>query len=74
MALSLSLGEPSPFRFGPVFLLDFNPLPPNPAKTQARVLNDIDANGDRTRGRRIAQDSSENLGGVWGGSQSHAQR
>lgn len=66
MALSLSLGEPRPFRFGPVFAIHFNALPPNPAKTQTRVPNDIHANGDRTRSRRIAQDRSENPSGVWG--------
>jgi len=66
MALSLSLGEPRSLRFDPVFILYFKALSPNPAKTQTRVPNDIHANGDRTRSRRIAQDRSENLGGVWG--------
>lgn len=66
MALSLSLGEPRPLRFGPLFLRFFNDLTSNPAKTQTGVPNDIQANGDRTRGRRIAQDRRENPGGVWG--------
>jgi hypothetical protein len=66
MALGLSLGEPRPFRFGLVFSLPFNALLPNPAKTQTCVPNDIDGNGDRTRGRRIAQDRRENPGGVSG--------
>jgi len=44
MALSLSSGEPRPFRFGLVFSLPFNALPPNTAKTQTRVPNDIDGN------------------------------
>ena len=60
MALSLSLGEPRPFRFGSLLALLFNGLPANPAKTQTRVSNDIHANGDRTRGRRVARDASVN--------------
>ena len=60
MALSLSLGEPRPFRFGPLLALLFNSLPANPAKTQTRVPNDIDDNIDRTRGRRVARDANVN--------------
>ena len=60
MALSLSLGEPRPFRFGPLLALLFNGLPANPAKTQTRVPNDIDDNIDRTRGRRVARDANVN--------------
>jgi len=60
MALSLSLGEPRLLRFGLIFLLDFNPLPPNPAKTQRRVPNDVEGNIDRTRSRRVARDASAN--------------
>jgi len=56
MALGLSLGEPPPFRFGLVFSLPFNPLPPNPAKTQACDPNDAEGNIDGTRGRRVARD------------------
>ena len=66
MVLSLSLGEPRPLRFGPLFLCFFNGLTSISAKTQTRVPNDIHANGDRTRSRRSAQDRSENPGGVWG--------
>src|SRR6056297_1122751 len=50
----------SPFRFGPVFLLDFNPLQPNPAKTQSRDPNDFDGNIDGTRGRRVGRETSVN--------------
>lgn len=60
MARGLSLGEPPTFRFGLVFSLPFNALPPNPAKTQTRVPDDIDGNIDRTRGRRVARDASVN--------------
>ena len=58
MALSLSLGEPLPFQFCPVFSLTFNDLVPNPAKTQMPVANDIDGNMDGTQGRRVARDVS----------------
>jgi len=58
MSLSLSLGEPRSFRFGPVFLFYFNPLQPNPAKTQSRDPNDVDGNIDGTRGRRVAREAS----------------
>lgn len=58
MALSLSLGEPRSLRFGPFFLLYFNALPPNSAKTRTRVPNDIDGTLARTRGRRVARDAS----------------
>jgi hypothetical protein len=68
MALSLSLGEPRPFRFGLVFSLPFNILRSNPAKTQARVPNDIDGNIARTRGRRVARDASVNRRISWVGS------
>ena len=44
MALSLSLGEPLPFRFGRLFLLYFNDLTSNPAKTQKLDPNDVDGN------------------------------
>ena len=57
MALSLSLGEPRSFRFGPVFLLDFNPLQPNPAKTQKLDPNDVDGNIDGTRSRHMRTQS-----------------
>ena len=60
MTLSLSLGEPHPFRFGLIFSLPFNALLPNSAKTQTCVPNDIDGNIARTRGRRVARDDSEN--------------
>jgi hypothetical protein len=60
MALSLSLGEPRPFRFGLVFSLHFNALPPNTAKTQTRDLNDADGNIARTRSRRVARADNEN--------------
>jgi len=50
MALSLSLGEPRPFRFGPLLALLFNDLLLKPAKTQTRVPNDIDGeSGPRAR-------------------------
>lgn len=58
MALSLSLGEPSRFRFGPLFLFFFNDLTSNPAKTQKLDPNDVDGNIDGTQGRRIARDAS----------------
>ncbi|KKL80141.1 hypothetical protein LCGC14_2007710 [marine sediment metagenome] len=60
MALSLSLGEPRPFRFGPVLSLPFNDLLPNPAKTQIGDPKDNDGNVDGTRGRRVARDASVN--------------
>ena len=68
MALSLSLGEPSPFRFGLVFSLPFNALPPKTANTQSRVSNDIDGNIDGTRSRRVARDASVNRRISWVGS------
>lgn len=68
MALSLSLGEPRPFRFGLVFSLPFNALLPNPAKTQTRVSNDIDGNIGRTRSRRVARDASVKWQIAWVGS------
>ncbi len=69
MALSLSLGEPHPFRFGLVFSLPFNALLPNSAKTQARDPNDIDSYIDGTRGRRVAREGSVNRRIAWVGSQ-----
>lgn len=60
MALSLSLGEPGPFRFGPVFPLYFRVLPSNPAKTRKRVPKDFDGIIARTRSRRVARDASVN--------------
>ncbi len=68
MALSLSLGEPRRFRFGPVFLLSFNGLSSNPAKTQSRVPNDIVGNIDRTRGRRADRDACVSRRISWVGS------
>jgi len=67
MALSLSLGEPRPFRFGPLLALLFNALLPNSAKTQARVPNDMNGNIDGTRGRRVARDASVNRRISWAG-------
>tara|TARA_A100000171_G_scaffold32856_1_gene31248 strand:+ start:146 stop:580 length:435 start_codon:yes stop_codon:yes gene_type:complete len=58
MALSLSLGEPYPLRFGPLLVLLFNGLPANPAKTQIGDPKDNDGNVDGTRGRRVARDDS----------------
>ncbi len=55
MALSLSLGEPHPFRFGLVFSLPFNACCRTPPKPK-RVPNDIDGNIDGTRGRRVARE------------------
>jgi hypothetical protein len=46
MALSLSLGEPRPFWFGPLFLRFFNGMTSNPAKTQKLDPNDVDGNID----------------------------
>lgn len=60
MALSLSLGEPRPFRFGPVFSLCFNDLLPSPAKTQFGDPKDNDGNVDGTRGRRVTREASVN--------------
>ncbi len=68
MALRLSLGEPRLLRFGLIFLLDFNPLPPNPAKTQRRDPNDVEGNIDGIRGRRVARDGSVNRRISWVGS------
>jgi hypothetical protein len=56
MALSLSLGEPRPLRFGPLFLRIFNGLNSNPAKTQTRDPNDLDGDIDGTRGRRVTRE------------------
>jgi len=61
MALSLSLGEPRPFRFGPLLALLFNGLPANPAKTQTRVPKDFDGIIARTRSRRVAREASVNM-------------
>lgn len=68
MALSLSLGEPRPFRFGPVFLLSFSGLLPNPAKTQTGDPKDNDGTVDGTLGRRVAREASVNRRIAWGGS------
>jgi len=67
MALSLSLGEPRPFRFGVILPLDFNDLLPNPAKTQTGVLIDINGNIARTRGRRVARGANVNRRISWVG-------